>query len=311
MQAMPDSLGEFLLRREQLSPDRAGVPGGGRRRVPGLRREEVALLAGVSVEYYLRLEQGRDLHPSDQVLDSIATALQLGDEAAAYLHRLAHPAPRPRRRNRQQPARPALQRLLDNWPLTPAYAAGTSGRVAAANRLAVALCPFFAVGSSPLRAAFLEPGMRDLYPDWDDATAKAVSGLRAMLTLDTADPELLETIGELSIASDRFRTLWARRDVRARTTGLTRMNHPLAGPLELDYEKMILPETRETPRRLPRGTRLPHRRTAPAPRQPLRPGRQQQGLATRSSLPTPAALPDALQNAGNDNYPPEASVALA
>jgi hypothetical protein len=87
--------------------------------------------------------------------------------------------------------------------------------------------------------------MRDLYPDWDDTTAKAVSGLRAMLSLDTAQPELLETIGELSVASDRFRTLWARRDVRARTSGLTRMNHPVAGTLELDYEKMILPETRE------------------------------------------------------------------
>jgi transcriptional regulator with XRE-family HTH domain len=213
--------------------------------VPGLRREEVALLAGVSVEYYLRLEQGRDLHPSDQVLDSLAAALQLDDDAVAYLHRLAHPAPRPRRRARQQPARPALQQLLDSWPLTAAYAAGASGRVVAANRLAVTLCPFFAVGASPLRAAFLEPGMRDLYPDWDDMTAKAVSGLRAMLSPDTAEPELLEAIGELSVASDRFRTLWARRDVRTRTSGLTRMNHPLAGTLELNYEKMILPETRE------------------------------------------------------------------
>ena len=243
---MPESLGEFLrARREQLSPDRVGIPGGGRRRVPGLRREEVALLAGVSVEYYLRLEQGRDLHPSDQVLDSIAAALQLDDEAAAYLHRLAHPAPRPRRRARPQKVRPVLQQLLDNWPLTPAYAAGASGRVVAANRLAVALCPFFTVGSNPLRAAFLEPGMRDQYPDWDDMTAKAVSGLRAMLSLDDAAPGLLETIGELSIASDRFRALWARRDVRARTSGLTRMDHPLAGALELNYEKMILPETRE------------------------------------------------------------------
>ena len=242
---MPESLGEFLrARREQLSPGRVGFPGGGRRRVPGLRREEVALLAGVSVEYYLRLEQGRDLHPSDQILGSIAAALQLDDEAAAYLHRLAHPAPRPRRRARP-PARTALQQLLDSWPVTPAYAVGASGRVVAASRLAVALCPFFAVGSNPLRAAFLEPGMRDLYPDWDDMTAKAVSGLRAMLTLDNADPGLLETIGELSIGSDRFRVLWARRDVRARTSGLTRMDHPLAGALELNYEKMILPETRE------------------------------------------------------------------
>ena len=243
---MPDTLGDFLrARREQLSPEQAGLPGGERRRVPGLRREEVALLAGVSVEYYLRLEQGRDLHPSDQILGSLAAALQLDDDAVAYLHRLAHPAPRTRRRTRHRPPRPALQQLLDSWPLTPAYVTGASGRIVAANRLAVALSPFFAPGSSPLRAAFLEPAMRHLYPDWDDMTAKAVSGLRAMLSLESAEPELLETIGELTVASDRFRVLWARRDVRARTTGLTLLDHPLAGRLELNYEKMILPETRE------------------------------------------------------------------
>jgi len=246
VQAMPDTLGQFLrARREQLSPQQAGLPGGERRRVPGLRREEVALLAGVSVEYYLRLEQGRDLHPSDQILDSIASALQLDDDAVAYLHRLAHPAPRARRRTRAQPPRPALQQLLDSWPLTPAHATGASGRVVAANRLAVTLSPFFAVGSNLLRAAFLEPEMRHLYPDWDDMTAKAVSGLRAMLALANAEPELLETIGELTVASERFRTLWRRRDVRARASGLTRLDHPAAGMLELSYEKMILPDTRQ------------------------------------------------------------------
>src|SRR6201996_9792399 len=99
MQARPDTLGEVRrARREQLPPEAAGLPGGDRRRVPGLRREEVAMLAGVSVEYYLRLEQGRDLHPSDQILDGIAAALQLEDDAVAYLHRLPHPAPRPRPR---------------------------------------------------------------------------------------------------------------------------------------------------------------------------------------------------------------------
>jgi transcriptional regulator with XRE-family HTH domain len=246
MQAMPDTLGEFLrARREQVSPQQAGLPAGDRRRVPGLRREEVALLAGVSVEYYLRLEQGRDLHPSDEILGSLASALQLDDDAVAYLHRLSHPAPRARRRPRRRAARPGLQQLLDSWPLSPAYATAASGRVVAANRLAVALSPFFSVGASPLRAAFLEPAMRALYPDWDEMTAKTVSGLRAMLSLDTADPELLETIGELTVASDRFRTLWARREVRARTSGLTRLDHPLVGRLELNYEKMILPETSE------------------------------------------------------------------
>jgi transcriptional regulator with XRE-family HTH domain len=246
MRASPDTLGEFLrARREQLSPQVAGLPGGERRRVPGLRREEVAMLAGVSVEYYLRLEQGRDLHPSDQILDGIAAALQLDDDARAYLHRLAHPAPRPRPRGRSRPRGTGLQQLIDCWPATPAYGQSTTGRVVAANRLAAALSPFFAVGSNPLRAAFLEPAMRELYPDWEDMTAKVVSGLRAMLSPDTAEPELLETIGELSVASDRFRTLWARRDVRAKTSGLTRFDHPVAGRLELSYEKLIQPESRQ------------------------------------------------------------------
>ena len=205
----------------------------------------MALLAGVSAEYDLRPEQGRDLHSSGQSRDGIAIALQL-DEAAAYLRQLAQPAPRPRPRNRRQAAGPPeLQQLLESWPLTPAYVRRTSGRVLAANRLAVALCPFFAVGSNPLRAVFQEPAMRDLYPDWDDVTAQAVSGLRATLSPDTADPELLETVGRLTVTSERFRTLWALRDVGAPTTGLTRFNHPLVGQLELNYEKTIVPEHRQ------------------------------------------------------------------
>ena len=244
---MPDTLGEFLrARREQIRPDQVGLPGGERRRVPGLRREEVALLAGISSEYYLRLEQGRDLKPSDQILTALASALQLDDDAVAYLHRLAHPAPPPRRRRpRRQPTGTGLSALLDNWHTTPAYTQDATGHITAANRLAVALTPFFAVGSNPLRSVFLEPEMRRLYSDWDDLTAKAVSSLRAILSLEAAEPELLETIGELSVASDRFRTLWARRDVRSRTSGYSRFNHPLAGPLELRYEKLLQPDSRQ------------------------------------------------------------------
>src|SRR6201994_2896274 len=115
----------------------------------GLRREEVAMLAGVSVEYYLRLEQGRDLHPSDQILDGIAAALQLDDDARAYLHRLAHPAPRPGRRGRPRPSESGLRQLIDSWPATPGYAQGPAGRVVAANRLAAARAPVFGVGGPP------------------------------------------------------------------------------------------------------------------------------------------------------------------
>lgn len=243
---MQDTLGEFLRAgRKRLRPEQVGLPAGERRRGPGLRREEVALLAGVSAESYRRLEQGRDLQPTDQTLDGIAIALRLGGEAAAYLDWLARPGPRRGRRNRQQPAEPELEQLLDSWPLTPAYVRRTAGRVLAANRLAVALCPFFAAGGNPLRALFQEPAMRDLYPDWDDVTAEAVSGLRATLSPDTADPELLETVGKLTVTSERFRTLWARGEVRARTTGLTKFNHPLVGQLELHYEKTIQTELRQ------------------------------------------------------------------
>ncbi|WP_189191891.1 helix-turn-helix domain-containing protein [Streptomyces albiflavescens] len=243
---MADTLGEFLrARRGQISPEQVGLPAGERRRVPGLRREEVAQLAGISPEYYLRLEQGRNLNPSEQILAALAGALQLDEDAVAYLHRLAHPAPparRPRTRTRNQGD---LQPLLDSWAQTPAYAQGPGGRVVAANRLAVLLCPFFAVGHNPLRAAFLEPEMRSLYPQWDDMTAKAVSGLRAMLNIDDADPELLETIGELTVASERFSTLWTRHEVRRRDTGYTRFNHPLVGELDLHYEKMVRPQVRQ------------------------------------------------------------------
>jgi transcriptional regulator with XRE-family HTH domain len=244
---MSDTLGDFLrARREQIAPGEVGLPGSERRRVVGLRREEVAMLAGISTEYYLRLEQGRDLHPSDQVLDALASALQLDGDAIGYLHRLAHPVPAAKRRRSRTPAAPSsLQPLLDAWTTTPAHASGANGKVVAANRLAVALTPNFAVGGNPLRAAFLDPEMRRLYPDWEDLTAKTVSGLRAMIGVESADPELLATIGELSVASERFRTLWARRDIRTKTTGLTRMEHPVVGELLLHYEKMLLPEARQ------------------------------------------------------------------
>ncbi|MFD8808156.1 helix-turn-helix domain-containing protein [Streptomyces sp. NPDC059597] len=245
---MADTLGEFLrARRARIGPEEAGLPAGSRRRVPGLRREEVAQLAGISPEYYLRLEQGRNLNPSDQILAGLATALRLDEDAVAYLRRLARraSAPASRRRARARAEQDAPQALLDSWPDTPAYAQGTGGRVVAANRLAVRLCPFFAVGADPLRAAFLEPGMRALYPHWDEMTAKAVSGLRAMLDVEDPDPALLETIGELTLASERFAALWARREVRRRDTGHTLLRHPVVGDLELRYEKLLRPQARQ------------------------------------------------------------------
>ncbi|SFF68927.1 Helix-turn-helix domain-containing protein [Actinacidiphila alni] len=237
------TLGEFLrVRRERLRPADVGLPEGTRRRVPGLRREEVALLAGISVEYYLRLEQGRDRSPSDQVLESIARALLLDGDAERYLRELARP-PRPARRRPARPERVSagVRNLIDGWPTTPALVHGRYMTTLAANSMAVALSPYFAPGVNTLRAAFLEPGLRALYRDWDGMTAKAVAYLRSMAGGAGDDPRLLELIGELSLHSERFRTLWARQDVQQKTSGVALLLHPQVGPLDLHYEKLALP----------------------------------------------------------------------
>src|SRR6202042_2391368 len=172
--------GRYLrVRRALVRPDAAGVPRQGSRRVPGLRREEGAFLAGVSSDYYVRLEQGRDRYPSDQVLLAIARALQLDEDATAYLLQLAKP-PAPR----SKPSRPpekvsdAIRTLISNWPLTPAHGHDTYMDILAANALATALCPFITPGRNAILDAFTEPEMRQLRPDWDRMTARAVPHLR-------------------------------------------------------------------------------------------------------------------------------------
>ncbi|MCF3963765.1 helix-turn-helix domain-containing protein [Streptomyces fuscigenes] len=240
------TLGDHLrVCRERLRPQDVGLPGGTRRRVPGLRREEVALLAGISVEYYLRLEQGRDRHPSDQVLGALARALQLDQDAERYLHDLARPAPAARRRRTPRPERvgAGVRSLIDSWPATPALVQDLSMTTVAANAVAVALSPYFSPGVNTLRAAFLEPEMRELYEDWDAMTAKAVAYLRSMTGPEADDPRLVEVVGELSLRSERFRTLWAKQIVRLQTSGTSRFRHPQVGPLELHYEKLALPNT--------------------------------------------------------------------
>ena len=240
--ATGSALGGYLRgRRERLRPEDVGLPTTSRRRVAGLRREEVALLAGISAEYYLRLEQGRDLHPSDQVLDALARALCLTGDEEVYLHELARPARPPRRRSRPVRVSPAVRSLIDQWS-TPAVVQGPHLETLAANPMAVALCPFFAPGTNSLRAAFLEPEMREFYRDWDAMTAKAVAYLRSLIggqALD--DPVLVALVGELSLHSERFRTLWAQGDVRRKTSGLTLVRHPLVGELDLHYEKFLMP----------------------------------------------------------------------
>jgi transcriptional regulator with XRE-family HTH domain len=238
-------LGRYLrARRELASPDAAGVPDYRNRRVPGLRREEVAFLAGVSSDYYVRLEQGRDRHPSDEVLLAIARALQLDEDATAYLLRLARPSSRRGKRGRQpEKASEGIQALISGWPLTPAYVHGKYMDVLAANRLATALSPFLAPGRNAILDAFTEPEARELHQDWEAMTARIVPYLRSVAGPEVDDPRLVTLVGELSLRSERFRTLWARQDVKHKSTGVSLLRHPQVGGLELCYEKLLIPGT--------------------------------------------------------------------
>jgi transcriptional regulator with XRE-family HTH domain len=243
--ANSNALGTYLrARRERARPEAAGVPDQRNRRVPGLRREEVAFLAGVSSDYYVRLEQGRDKNPSDQVLLSIARALQLDEDATAYLLQLARPATRRRKRARKpEKVSDSIRELIEGWPLTPAYVHGRYMDVLAANPLATGLSPFLVPGRNAILDAFTEPEMRELHQDWEEMTARVVPYLRSVAGPDVDDPRLVELVGELSLRSDRFRTLWARQDVRHKSTGISLFTHPQVGWLELRYEKLLIPAT--------------------------------------------------------------------
>jgi transcriptional regulator with XRE-family HTH domain len=245
MATTENRIGEFLrARRELVRPEDVGIQYSSaptRRRVPGLRREELAMLAGVSADYYVRLEQGRDQHPSAQVVDALARALQLDEDATIHLHELAAPAPRRRRRSggrgrAGERVRPGLQRLLAAWPESPALIIGRRMDVLAANPIATALNPVCRVGTNMVRSTFLDPAMRELYADYDKNAADTVASLRASVGPDLDDPELIDLVGELSLKSETFRKLWARHEVRDKSDGDKRFVHPLVGPLELRYE---------------------------------------------------------------------------
>jgi transcriptional regulator with XRE-family HTH domain len=238
-------IGEYLrARRELVQPEEVGLPNIGRRRTPGLRREEVAMLAGVSADYYIRLEQGRDQHPSAQVLDALARALRLDEDATAHLHGLAQPPVRRRRRpSRPERAPAAIVELIMSWPATPAYIFGRYLDVLAANPIASTLAPWFSAGENLVRGAFLDPRRRELRPDWERSLGSTVAALRANVGPDVDDPRLTELVGELSLRSEEFRKLWARHDARPKRSGTTIMHHPQVGRLELSYSKLPIPET--------------------------------------------------------------------
>ena len=234
-------LGDYLrARRELVRPDSVGLPAGGVRRVAGLRREEVAMLAGISSDYYLRLEQGRDRNPSIQVLEALARVLRLDQAATDYLLGLATPLPRHRRRRPRREIVPAsIRQLLDVLGL-PAFVEGRYFDVLAANSLAYALSPNLREGQNRLRAVFLDPAEQALYPDWDEATARLVAGFRESVGTDADDPRFVQLVGELSLSSERFRQLWARHDVQTREGRPARMHHPQVGDLTVSREKLAI-----------------------------------------------------------------------
>ncbi|MFF7944787.1 helix-turn-helix transcriptional regulator [Nocardia gamkensis] len=233
-------LGAFLrARRELVRPEDFGMSGGGQRRVAGLRREEIALLAGVSADYYVRLEQGRDRHPSEQVITALARVFALDEEGTAHLRALARPtAARSRAPRRPERVAPGLLRLMEAWPHTPAVVLGRYLDVLAANPLAAAVNSCSVPGVNQVRMVFLDPEARDLYGDWPTIAADTVASLRATAGADLDDPRLTELVGELSLKSEEFRQLWARHDVRVKTAGVKHFRNPMVGDLTLSYETL-------------------------------------------------------------------------
>ena len=241
---------DFLAtRRAKLTPEQAGLPlYGGHRRVAGLRREEVALLAGVSVDYYTRLERGNLAGASDSVLESLARALQLDEAERAHLFDLARAANATAATRRRPPARrirPSVQRILDAMNSAPAIVRNGRSDYVAANRLGRALyAPVFDSPAGPpnsARFAFLDARAPDFYADWDRTVRDLVAVLRAEAGRNPYDKGLTDLVGELSMRSELFRTLWASHDVRLHLTGTKRLHHPVVGDLELTYEAMELP----------------------------------------------------------------------
>jgi transcriptional regulator with XRE-family HTH domain len=236
--AKANALGDFLrARRDQVRPEDVGLVPGGQRRAPGLRREELAMLAGISGEYYLRLERGRAQHPSPQILDALARALRLDAKSTRHLHDLA--APRGGDTAEPEAAAHGLAECIDQF-FMPAIVFNRYRDVLAANPIARALSPEFTPGGNSLRWRLLDPAARQLYVDWDEATEIAVSGLRELSGSCPTDPRMRALIAELSDASPRFREIWGRAEVGYRL-GIFHVRHPRVGDLYLYRHRLNAP----------------------------------------------------------------------
>lgn len=238
MDPKENRLGDYLrARRDLVSPEQVGIPADGRRRVPGLRREELSMLAGISADYYLRLERGRDRHPSEQVVSALARVLKLDDVETRYLRELARPMPlrySPRRKERV-PQR--LHTLLSSIGV-PAFVEGQAYDVLASNGLALALSPRLRPGENRLRSLLLDPAERDFHEDWDRQVRGFVAAFRGSVRGREDDPRVRELVGELSLASSRFRELWARHDVRELSGGTAHIRHAMIGDITLHRDKL-------------------------------------------------------------------------
>jgi transcriptional regulator with XRE-family HTH domain len=240
---------EFLTsRRARITPDQVGLPTYGPRRVPGLRREEVAVLAGVSVPYYTRLERGDMNGASESVLEALARALQLDDAERAHLFdlaRAAQPTPaRPRRRRARQDVRPEVQWTLDAITGAAAFVSNERLDLLAANQLGRALfSELYAGPGRPINTArfvFLDPRAETMFGDWERVASESVAILRSAAGRDPYDRELSDLVGELATQSEAFRTRWAAHNVRFHNTGVKHLRHPVVGDLHLTYTRLDL-----------------------------------------------------------------------
>jgi transcriptional regulator with XRE-family HTH domain len=237
----PHLLGDYLrARRELLQPSDVGLPSGvGPRRVPGLRRSELAAIAGISTEYYVKLEQGQETRPTDQVLDALSRALRLDETANSYLHSLARLVNRPV----TPVAAPVLERtgwLIDSWPMTAAMILDGHTDIVAVNPLMSALVASYRVGRNALSLLLLDARLRQLHLDWEGLSMRSIALFRSNAGLHPEHPRTQQLVSELTERSARFRELWHRHDIAGMTEGTHPMNHPTVGNLTLHYAQFAL-----------------------------------------------------------------------
>jgi transcriptional regulator with XRE-family HTH domain len=230
-------LGAYLsARRARIGPEEANLPVIGHRRVPGLRREEVAMLAGVSVDYYIRLEQGRERTPSAQVVDALSVALRLDEDGRGHLFRLAGLSPRPRVAAVSERVDPSLLQLMSAWPDNPAIVHNWAFDVLASNAIADALFHPWAHSRNLMHVVFTDPAARTFYRDWPSVARNSVAGFRLGYGEAPDDPRIQQVLRELLAESREFAELWAGHDARGKALETKRFDHGLAGPLTLTMQ---------------------------------------------------------------------------